>query len=169
MSERLLALFDDPDTAEAAVTALGAREVEGVRVVSPAAYPVVHQTGRPGPWRLMGFLAVAGGLLGLATAIVLEVWSSTWMHLDVGGKAVVAWPAFTVVMFELTMLGAGLTNFTALIVLSWWSRRKVAKAARDAVVADRLAVVVPVDGKDQAAVDEIKRDLAGALSMEVAS
>jgi hypothetical protein len=169
MSDRLLALFDDPDTAEAAVTALGNREVAGVRVVSPAAYPVVHRTGRPGPWRLMGFLAVAGGLLGLATAIGLEVWSSMWMNLDVGGKAVVAWPAFTVVMFELTMLGAGLTNFTALIVLSWWSRRKVSKQARDAVVADRLAVVVPVDGKDEAAVEAIKRDLAGALSLEVAS
>ncbi len=168
MAKTLLALYDNPDTASEALSSLGHRAVEGVRVVSPAAYPVVHQTGKPGPWRLMGFLAFAGGMLGLTTAIVLEAGSAA-AHpvLHVGGKPDVAWPAFGVVMFELTMLGAGLTNFVSLIVLSWLSRRKIHRKAREAVTADRVAVVVPVGGKSDNDIAAIRSDLAGAFRVEV--
>ena len=168
MRETLFALFDNPDTA-AAVGSLNRRQVKGVRVVSPAAYPVVHLTGHPGPWRWMGYLAVAGALIGLGTAISLEVGSSLAHPLPVGGKPVVAWPAYAVVMFELTMLGAGLTNFIALVVLSWWSRRKIHRSVREAVTADRVAVVVPIGGQSEAEVAAIRAELTGALSLEVAS
>jgi len=146
MAERgaWVALYDDPDQAAAALASLADLEVSGVRVASPAAYPVVHMTGRPGPWRLLGWLAVAGGLLGLATAIVMEVGSSVAHPIDVGGKPVVAWVPYGVVMFELTMLGAGVTNFLATVVLAFVSRSRVSRAARRAVAGDRLAVVVPV-------------------------
>lgn len=169
MRKTMLAVFDDPDVAETAVRTLGEHDVGGVRVVSPAAYPVVHLTGRPGPWRAMGYLAVVGGLTGLATAIALEVGSSLAHPLSLGGKPVLAWPAFGVVMFELTMLFAGVTNFFALVFLSWWSRRKIVREAREAVRADRLAVVVPIAGRNETEVEAIRTDLAGAISLEVTS
>lgn len=160
-----IAVYDDPDRAAAALQSLAGLGVEGVRVASPAAYPAVHLTGRPGPWRLMGWLALVGGIVGLLTAVGLEVGTSLANPVDVGGKPVVAWIPYGVVMFELTMLGAGVTNFLALVVLAFTSRRRVPKAVRQAVASDRLAVVVPAAGDDDR-LTAIQATLAGAIHLE---
>jgi Alternative complex III, ActD subunit len=160
-----IAVYDDPDRAAAALRSLDGLGVRGARIVSPAAYQAVHLTGRPGPWRLMGWLALAGGILGLAVAVALEVGSSIAHPVDVGGKPVVAWIPYGVVMFELTMLGAGVTNFLALVVLAWTSRRRIPKAVRQAVASDRLAVVVPAAGDDDR-LTAIQATLAGAIHLE---
>jgi Alternative complex III, ActD subunit len=151
-----IAIYDDLDEATAALRSLAHLGVPGVRVVSPAAYPAV---------RLMSWLALAGGLLGLATAIVLEVGSSLSYPISVGGKPVVAWILYGVVMFELTMLGTGLTNFVAMVVLAWVSRRRIPTAAREAVASDRLAVVVAPTGDDDR-LAAIRAVLAGAIRLE---
>jgi len=158
-----IAVYDDPDRAAVALQTLADLGVPGVRVVSPAAYPVVHQTGHPGPWRLLGWIALIGGLLGLACAIALEVGTSVAHPMNVGSKPVVAWIPYGVVMFELTMLGVGASNFVALVVLAIVARHRVPKAARRAVASDRLAIVVPAGG-DRG--DAVRAALAGAISLE---
>lgn len=160
-----IARYDDPDRAAAALRSLAALDVPGVRVVSQAGYPAVHLTGHPGPWRLMGWLALLGGIVGLAAAIALEVGTSIAHPLDVGGKPVVAWIPYGVVMFELTMLGAGVTNFVALVVLAGVSRRRIPKAAREAVGSNRLTIIVPAAGDDDR-LDAIRAALAGAIHLE---
>ena len=57
----------------------------------------------------------------------------------VGGKPILAWTAFGVIMFELTMLFAGVANFLALVLLSAATRRGVAlaRAGGDEQRADR--------------------------------
>lgn len=164
MRKPWIALYDGPDEAADALRSLEGLGIEGVRLISPAAYPAVHMTGRPGPWRLMSWLALIGGLLGLATAIALEVGTSVAHPLDVGGKPVVAWIPYGVVMFELTMLGAGLTNFFALIVLAFASRLRVPKAARRAVAGDQLALVLPAAAARRR--DAVRAALAGAIAQE---
>ena len=62
-----------------------------------------------------------------------------------GGKPILAWPAFGVIMFELTMLFAGAANFLALVLLSAAARRRVAQVARAAVNSEQIAVVVPAE------------------------
>ncbi len=160
-----IALYDDPERAAAALRSLARLGVPGVRVLSPAAYPAIHLTGRPGPWRLMSWLALIGGLTGLATAIGLEAGASLSYPIHVGGKPALAWILFGVVMFELTMLGAGLTNFFAMVGLAWVSRRRIPKAAREAVASDRLAVVVAAAGDDDR-LAAIRGALAGAIRLE---
>jgi hypothetical protein len=145
----IVAVFDDPDLASDALTALRAQGVTGARVASPAPYPAVNQTGHPGPWRTLGWIALVGALTGLGCAIALEVATSRSMGLIVGGKPVVSWTAFGVVMFELTMLFGGLTNFTALVVLSALTRRQVARRARAEVGTERIVVVVPVGSRSE--------------------
>jgi len=164
MPEPWIALYDGPDEAADALRSLDELGIEGVRLISPAAYPAVHMTGRPGPWRLMSWLALIGGFLGLATAIALEVGSSVAHPFDVGGKPVVAWIPYGVVMFELTMLGAGVTSFCSLIVLAFLSRLRVPKAARRAVAGDRLAIVLPAIAGERS--DAVCAALAGASAQE---
>ncbi len=162
MAEPLVAVFADPDTAARALSTLREAEVAGVRVVASAPFPAVHGTGRPGPWRLLGKVSLLGGLAGLACAIVLQAVTSESMGLVVGGKPILAWPAFGVIMFELTLLFAGLANFLVLVVLAATSRRGVPKWARAKVDSDSIVVMVPGDQLAGARGAAVRRALAAA-------
>ena len=168
MSDELVAVFTDPDAAARALQALAARRVAGARIASPAPYPAIHLTGQPGPWRALAPIALVGGLSGLIGAAVLQVVTSEHLGLVVGGKPIVAWPAFGVVMFELTMLFAGASNFTALVILSALARRRMSQAARDLVSSERIVVVVP-DGAVTGERREAARAALADLALEVRS
>jgi hypothetical protein len=132
-------------------------------VVSAAPFPAVNLTGRPGPWRVLGKVALFGGLTGLACAAALQAVTSVSLGLVVGGKPILAWPAFGVIMFELTMLFAGAANFMALVVLGALARRQLPRAARDLVDSEHLVVVVPGDQLDGARGAAVRQALAGAV------
>lgn len=161
----LIAIFDNVDRTAAALRSLTNLRVAGVRVVSPAAYPVLAMTNDPGPCRLMGRLALAGAIVGLVVAIVLEVGSSLAYPIDVGGKPVVAWIPYVVVMFELTMMGAGVTSFLSLVILAVRVRRRIPAAARRAVASDRLVIVLPRPVDDDLR-ESIRVALSGAVRLE---
>jgi hypothetical protein len=163
MADEIVAVFSDPDAAARALGALQASAVAGVQVASPAPFPIVHLTGQPGPWRWLGPVALFGGLTGLSTATALEVITSKSLNMIVGGKPIVSWPAFAVVMFELTMLFAGAANFTALIVLSALARRRMPRAAREQVNSERIVVFVPGGGDGQRAAALKSLDEASAV------
>jgi hypothetical protein len=162
MAEPLLAIFAAPDAAARALGALQAAEVRGARVVSAAPFPAVNLTGQPGPWRVLGKVALFGGLTGLASAVALQAITSESLGIVVGGKPILSWPAFGVVMFELTMLFAGASNFLALVILSAVARRKVARRARELVNSERIVVVVPADQLDGARGAAVRQALASA-------
>jgi len=161
MSDELVAVFTDPDAAARALQALAARRVAGARIASPAPYPAIHLTGQPGPWRALAPIALVGGLSGLIGAAVLQVVTSEHLGLVVGGKPIVAWPAFGVIMFELTMLFGGASTFFSLVILAALARRKVSLQARQAMSSEQVVVVVPLLGQDaagRAAIQQLLRD-----------
>jgi hypothetical protein len=162
MRHELIALFADPRRAEQAVLDVEALGVENIHLASPAPFPVVHRVHRPGTERTLGWFALGGALAGLAAAVALQVVTSLSHPMIVGGKPILAWPAFAIICFELTMLGAGLSNFLAMAVLSALARRGIPRAAKQAVASDCLAVVVPIQGRTSSAVHAIERALAGA-------
>jgi hypothetical protein len=163
MREPLVAVFDSPDAASQALRALQQAQVVGARVASPAPFPAVHLTGLPGPWRVLGKVALFGGLTGLACAAALQAITSESLGLVVGGKPILAWPAFGVIMFELTMLFAGAANFLALVILGAMARRQLPRAARDLVDSEHVVVVVPGDQLDGARGVAVRQALAGAV------
>ena len=165
MSDELIAVFGDPDTASHALTALVREGVTRARIASPAPFPIVEETGRPGPWRVLGWVALVAGLTGLACAMALEVVTSKSMGQIVGGKPVISWTAFGVVMFEMTMLFAGIATFIATIVLAAIVRHQVARRARDAVTSDRIVVTVPLDGANADRREAITRCVSTATEV----
>lgn len=165
MRDELIAVFADPDAASRALTALHDHGVTTARIVSPAAYPAVDQTGHPGPWRALGWIALIGGLTGLGCAMVLEVTASRSFGHIVGGKPAISWTAFGVVMFEMTMLFAGLSTLVSLVVLAAITRRNVARRARAAVTSERIVVVVPLDGQSAERRGAIARSLSDAVEV----
>jgi Protein of unknown function (DUF3341) len=163
MPEQLVAIYADPDDALRAVQALRARGVANAQVSSPAAYPVVHEVDHPSHSPALGWIALLGGLAGLGCAAALQAGTSRALGLIVGGKPILAWTAFGVVMFELTMLFAGASNFLALVVFSALARRKVARVVRDQVSSDRIVVVVPLGGLDPKLRDAVRGLLGDAV------
>ena len=61
------------------------------------------------------FVTFAAGITGCALAFILQYWTSAvdW-PLNIGGKPFNSWPAFVPVMFELTILLAGLSTVAAM-------------------------------------------------------
>jgi hypothetical protein len=165
MADELVAIFSDPDAAATALRGLDAAGVRGVRVVSPAPYPAVHLTGQPGPWRLLGPVALAGGLAGLGSATALQVVTSRSLGIIVGGKPIIAWPAFAVVMFELTMLFAGIFTFSAMVLLSALARRRISLSARRQMATERIVVIVPADQAGEANDELIRTALKEAVEV----
>ncbi len=165
MSSRLVAVFGDAGATDRAVSALEALGVTGLRVASPAPFGFLHRVHRRGRERFLGALVLVGALVGLATAISLQVGTSLVHPFVVGGKPILAWPAFGVVMFELTLLGAGVTNFLALALFGALGRRAFPVAAREAVAGDRFAVVVPAEAATVERQPAIRQALAEALEI----
>jgi Protein of unknown function (DUF3341) len=166
MAEDVVAIFSDPDAASGALRSLREQGVEDARIASPAPYPVVNQTGHPGPWRVLGWIAFGGGLTGFLVAASLQAVTSLRLGLVVGGKPILSWPAFGVVMFELTMLFAGVANFSVLVLLMALSRRRLSRLARRQVSSERIVVVIP-GGPLAAARREAVRTSLAALALEV--
>jgi hypothetical protein len=165
MSSRLIAVFGDSVATDRAVRALEDLGVAGVRVASPAPFAFLHRVHRRGAERFLGWLVLAGALVGLATAIALQVGTTLVHPFIVGGKPILAWPAFGVVMFELTLLGAGVTNFLAFALLGAWGRFSFPAAARKVVAGDRFAVLVPAEAATIEQEPAIRQALAEALEI----
>jgi hypothetical protein len=61
------------------------------------------------------YVTFAAGAAGLASAVFLEVWTSAFdWPVNIGGKPFISFPAFVPIMFELTVLFAGLATVGAL-------------------------------------------------------
>ncbi len=57
----------------------------------------------------VALICLVGGLLGLATAYVLQYWINVIAYpLNIGGRPFHSWPSFIVVSFEMTILFGGL-------------------------------------------------------------
>ncbi|MCW5960701.1 MAG: DUF3341 domain-containing protein [Pyrinomonadaceae bacterium] len=101
--------------------------------------------------------AFAGGLAGLVTAVVLQIWTSAYdWALNIGGKPFNTPLLFVPVSFELTVLFSGLTSVIVLFYLSGlnpFSKRKSLPGVND----DKFVLVLDHSGASfrKEAADEI--------------
>ncbi len=110
-------VFDDPDLAVAAVTALGQEGYQIDDVYTPFPVHGMQEAMHLPPTRLP-WATLAGGLTGVITALVLQIYTHaiSW-PLDIGGKTYVALPALIPVSFELIVLFSGLATGLTLLIL----------------------------------------------------
>ncbi len=67
----------------------------------------------------VALVCLVGGLLGLATAYVLQFWINTINYpINVGGRPFHSWPSFVVVSFELTVLFGGLAAALGMLAMN---------------------------------------------------
>jgi hypothetical protein len=67
----------------------------------------------------VALICLVGGLLGLATAYVMQYWISAISYpVNVGGRPLHSWPAFIVVCFEMTVLFGGLAAALGMLAMN---------------------------------------------------
>jgi hypothetical protein len=64
-------------------------------------------------------LCLLGGLCGLTTGALLEIWVNVWGYpLNIRAMPLFSWPAFVVPAYEMTILFAGLSAAFGMIALN---------------------------------------------------
>jgi hypothetical protein len=110
---------------------------------------------------------LVGGLTGTTAAFAMQIWMNRDWPLLVGGRPIVAIPAFVVIGFELTVLIGALSTLFGVFLLSVLMRNKgVIYDGRYSD--DRIGVFVPAAGAEAAGLERMLRD-AGAVEVKHAA
>jgi hypothetical protein len=110
--------------------------------------------------------ALIGGITGFWTAVALTALTSLAYPLITQGKPILSWPAFFVIMFEMTILFTGLFGFAGVLFHTRRTRRRTRPGYRTAFSVDRFGVWVQDPGADASEVESLLRE-AGAVDVEV--
>lgn len=114
----VVGFFSGPEVLLEAMKKLKEARYESYDAFSP--YPIHGMDHAQGLKRsILPFFTFAAGLTGVSVAFLLEYWTSavSW-PIIVGGKPFNSWPAFVPVMFELTILFAGLSTAFGMFFLN---------------------------------------------------
>ena len=111
----VLGVFPHLDTATAAIRRLRKEGIQ-LTVYSPTPRHELEEAlgTRESPVRIF---TLVGAFTGTAAGTALATWASIVWPLVVGGKEIVSLPAFSVIMFELTILLGALSTVAGLFML----------------------------------------------------
>jgi molybdopterin-containing oxidoreductase family membrane subunit len=156
----VVAVFAHVDSLVSAIRALRQGGAYRFRVHSPVPRPEILNAiyDRVSPVRIW---TLVGALTGFFSAVWLTVWTGTQMHefggLVVSGKPVNAWPAYMVIMFELTVLLGSLFTLAGFLVLSRLPHVFVDSGYRSEFSGDKFGLFVMCSPGQAAEVGELLR------------
>ena len=108
-----LAAFDDPDAMLDALRRLRQAGFSRLEVYSPYVVKGVDELLGRRP-RALPLIVVAAGVLGAAGGFFLQYWGMVLSYpLNIGGRPLNSWPAFSTSTFELAALAILLVGFLA--------------------------------------------------------
>ena len=109
--------------------------------------------------------ALIGGITGFTTAVALTGLTAVAYPLVTQGKPILSWPAFFVIMFEMTILFTGLFGFAGVMWHTRKSRRRLSAGYREVFSVDRFGVYLKDAGKAAREIESLLRE-AGAIEIE---
>ncbi len=113
--------------------------------------------------------ALIGGITGFVTATALTGLTALAYPLVTQGKPILSWPAFFVIMFEMTILFTGLFGFAGVLFHTWRSRRRLSPGYRDAFSVDRFGVYLPDAGTRTSELESLFEETGAVAVEEVAA
>jgi hypothetical protein len=138
----VLAVFSEPAAAAKAVTAARAAGLKDIRAAMPAPFPEVMEA-LVQRRSVIGAITLGGAVVGMGLGLWLTIGTSLALPLSVGGKPIVSLPAFLVIVFELTVLVGGLSNFIGMLAGAYVGRRKSWMPKDPRFLRDRIGVFLP--------------------------
>ena len=137
----VIGYFTDPN--ELIVATRKVREARYASFDAFTPYPVHGMDEAQGLERSpLPFITFAAGITGCTLGFSLQYWTSAvdWA-LNVGGKPFNSWPAFVPVMFECTILFAGLATVAGMFILNRLPNLKY-RAFDPRITQDRFALLI---------------------------
>jgi hypothetical protein len=119
MAERVLGIlaeFEDQDRLLDAARAARKDGYRGLDAFTPFPIEGMDEVLRIRDHRI-GWMSVIGGFAGFFGMLLVQLYVNADFPLDVGGRPILAWPAFFVVDFEIMVLGAVLTPVIGMFYL----------------------------------------------------
>ena len=115
VSTGVLGVFAHLDSATDAITRLRQQGVY-VTTYSPTPRHEIEEALEP-PESPVRIFTLTGAFAGTAAGTALAVWTSLDWPLIVGGLPIISMPAFSIIMFELTVLLGALSTVAGLFIL----------------------------------------------------
>jgi hypothetical protein len=137
----ILAVFDDPGRAAAAVKALRDAGVGGVRARAPAPFPELMDA--LGPVSRLGWGTFTGAIVGVSAGLALTIGTALAWPLVTGGKEITSLPPFVVICLECAILLGALSTLAELIVRLARARRRDPAPIDARFSNDRIGLFVP--------------------------
>jgi hypothetical protein len=163
----IYALYPDGQAARQAVNHLRAAGIADRDITVLSSHPIEDaELARMDSATWMWWIASAGGLVGMATALALAWITETSWPINTGGLPIWAWWPNTIIMFELTMLGAIIATVITLFVTAGLGRG--GDTLYDPDVSDGR-ILVGVENPPAAAVTDLHEALAAPRGAEVRS
>jgi hypothetical protein len=111
----VLGVFSHLDTTTEAIRKLRHEGFTALTVYSPTLRHEIEEA-MEAPESAVRIWTLTGAFTGTAAGAALAIWASLQWPLIVGGKEIVSLPAFSIIMFELTVLIGGLMTVAGLFM-----------------------------------------------------
>ena len=148
----VLATFQTVEAVSAAATGLRQTGLQYATVYSPVYAEELHGEAAVGESRI-GFLSLAGAIIGAASGLLLTIGTSVQWPLMTGGQPIISLPPFFVISFELTIL---LGVVATVLGMLWGIRRSTTKTGyHSRFSADRFGIQVICDESQIASVKNL--------------
>ena len=160
----LYGLYPDGHSAQQAIGRLHAAGVADRDITIQSAQPMEDfEFGHRDKATWMWWIACAGGLIGMVSALGLSWVTETWWPINVGGLPIFAWWPNLIITFEMTMLGAILATVITLVITARLGR---GSSIYDPEVSDGK-ILVGVVSPAESAVADVKAALSAPPGAEV--
>lgn len=157
-------LYPDGQSAQQAVNRLRAAGLADREITIISAQPMEDfEFGHIDRKNPLWWIACGGGLIGSATGFFLTWLTETSWPIDVGGLPTYAWWPNTIIIFELTMLGAILATVIGLVVTAGLGRMR---GLYDPEVSDG-AILVGVENPAGTRAEELRKALQAPAGARV--
>ncbi len=159
-SVEIVGSFADEQACAHCIEKLRELRALAVRVFSPIpSHHIEHAIGKPKS--TVRAFVLSGGILGILTALALTIGTSWEWNLVVGGKPIVSWPPFIIIMFELMILFGGISAVLSFLFNARVPAFEIEKGYSSRFSEDRFGIVVRCAEGESARVESILKD-AGA-------
>jgi hypothetical protein len=155
----LVGVFDWPDDAATAIKKLRGRGFDELESYSPAPFEQIDEAMDERPSKVRAFTLV-GGLTGVFTGFLMQLWMSWEWPIKVAGKAYSSIPPYVIIGFELTILFGGVLTLIGLLLVGRLYPRRLDAAYSARFSAEEFGVVVTVGERDVGEVDSLLRSLS---------
>ena len=152
----LVSIFDFPDDVATVITKLRGRGFDEIEAYSPAPFEQIDDALDDRPSKVRVFTLV-GGLTGVVTGFLMQIWMSLEWPIKIGGKAFTSIPPYVIIGFELTILFGGILTLVGLLLVGRLYPRTLDRAYSPRFSAEEFGVVVTCGDRDVAEVDALLR------------